>query len=154
MRMHWNETPNKEGWSEHSSGQRESVWIKKNPGIWLGWWRARGSWYQGRLSCQWDDREPWNANVGLYWLRTGRAVRREKLGSAQNGSFRYQANWRKLGIHSTAELSVPDLSDITRKLAQCENKSAKRFLPLSNSPWRVDLGGAYGRCKRSTKQHF
>mgnify|MGYP006903945130 CR=1 FL=1 len=36
MMMHWNETPNKEGWSEHSSGQRESVWIKKNPGIWLG----------------------------------------------------------------------------------------------------------------------
>ena len=151
MRMHWNENQIKKD-AVNTLVVKGSVWIKKNPGIWLGWWQARGSWYQGRLSCQWDDREP--RNVGLHWLRTGRAVRREKLGSAQNGSFRFQANWRKLGIHSTAELSVPNLADITRKLAQCENKSAKRFLPLSNSPWRVDLGGAYGRCKRSTKQHF
>ena len=30
---------------------------------------------------------------------------------------------------------MPDLADITRKLAQCENKSAKRFLPLSLGEW-------------------
>ena len=86
------------------------------------------------LSMRWGHREP--RNVGLHWLWTGRAVRREKLGSAQNGSFRYQANWRKLGIHSTAELPVPDLADITGKLAHCENKSAKTV----SHPFLILLG--------------
>ena len=153
MRMHWNETPNKEGWIEHFSGQRECLDQVKSRN--LAWVMAGARKLVPRtpeLSMRW----PWASECrpALHWLRTRRAVRREKLGSAQNGSFRYQENRRKLGFYSTAELSVPDLADITRKLAQCENKSAKRFLPLSNSPWRVDFGGAYGICKRSTKQHF